>query len=214
LGRAGAVAELLEAGVSPDQISESGGTPLMAAAWGVHLEAARRLLDAGADPHILVEDHCHDGDPDVVGRCALFFALAKGLRELIDLLEPVTRPEVRELAYRELPAYLEWKERNPPPHAPTVDLYRAVSCGRPDLLREAIAAGGDVNSRMPRDACPPLRGSTPLSWTAATSRMDLVGPLMEAGADPTLVGHDGRRPTDFAEPHGHHEVAERLRTRR
>src|SRR5262249_55569821 len=167
LGRAGAVAALLEAGAPPDLISESGGTPLMAAAWGGHREAAHLLLDAGADPHTPVEDHCHDGDPEIVGRCALFFALAKGHRDLIDLLEPVTRPEVRDLAYRELPAYLEWSERNPPPHVPTVDLYRTISWGRPDLLREAIAAGGDVNHRMPREACPPLRGGTPLSWAAA-----------------------------------------------
>jgi protein DGCR14 len=213
LGRAGAVAALLEAGAPPDLTDESGGTPLMAAAWDGHLEVARLLLDAGADPDILLEDHCHGGDPEVVGRSALFFALAKGHRELIDLLEPATRAEVRDLAYRELPAYLEWSERNPPPHVPTVDLYRTVSWGRPDLLRQAIAAGGDVNHRMPREACSPLRGGTPLSWAAAMGRMDLVGPLLAAGADPGLLGHDGRSPADLAELNGHLEVAERLRTR-
>jgi ankyrin repeat protein len=184
----------------------------MAAAWGGHREAARLLLDAGADPDILVEAHRHNGDPEVVGRCALFFALARGHQELIDLLEPAARSEIRDLAYRELSAYLEWSERNPPPHVPTVDLYRTSSWRRPDLLREAIA-GGDVNHRMPREACPPLSGGTPLSWAAATGRMDLVDSLLAAGADPGLVGHDGRTSADLAELHGHPEVAERLRTR-
>lgn len=214
LGRAGAVAALLEAGVPPDRINESGGTPLMAAAWNGHLEAARLLLGAGADPDILVEDHCHGGDPEVVGRCALFFALAKGHRELVDLLEPVTRPEVRDLAYRELPAFLEWRARNPPPHVPTVHLFMAIQAGRPDRLREAIAAGGDVNFLMPPEATPPTRGGTPLSWAAATGRMDLIGPLLEVGADPGLPSHDGRIPADFAALNGHAEVAEALRADR
>ena len=211
LGRAGAVAALLEAVVPPDLINGSGGTPLMAAASNGHAEVARLLLEAGADPDILVEDHGRGGDPEVVGRCALFFALVKGHQELVDLLEQVTHPEVCALAYRELPRYRKWLAENPLPHVPTVDLFRTVSWGRPDLLGEAIAAGGDVNHRLPSAACPPARGGTPLSWAAATGRMDLVGPLLEAGADPALASHDGRTPADFADLHGHPEVAAALR---
>jgi hypothetical protein len=214
LGRSGAVAALMEASVPANLINESGGTPLMAAAWNGHREVARLLLDAGADPDILVENQCRGGDPEVVGRCALFFALAKGHQDLVELLEPVTRPEVCALAYRELPGYLEWMTKNPLPHVPTLDLFRTVSSGRLDLLREAIAAGGDVNHLLPPEACTPARGDTPLSWAAAMGRMDLVGPLLEAGADPGLAGHDGRTPADLADFNGHPKVAEALREER
>jgi len=52
-GRVGAVAALLETGVTTRYINESGGTSLMAAAWSGRLEIARMLLDAGADPDVL-----------------------------------------------------------------------------------------------------------------------------------------------------------------
>lgn len=211
LGRVGAIAALLDAGVSPNLINGSGGTPLIAAASNGHFDAARLLLDAGADPDILVEDHCDGGDPDVVGRCALFFALAKGHRDLVNLLEPVTHPDVRDLAHRELPAYLKWLEENPPPHVPTVELYAAIKNGRPDHLAEAIAAGGNVNNVMPAEASQPARGGTPLSHAAAAGRMDLVESLLQAGADPGLQSTSGRVPADFADLYGHSEVAEALR---
>jgi hypothetical protein len=213
-GQVGSIRVLLDAGVPPDRTNESGGTPLMEAAWNGHLEAARVLLAAGADPNVLVEDHCQGGDPEVVGRCALFFALANGHQELVDLLEPITRPEVRALANRELPAYLEWREKNPSPHEPTVHLFIAIVEGRLDRLREAIASRGDVNHRMPPEASPPARGSTPLSFAAATGRMDLVEALLQAGADPWLKSHDGRTPSDFADLNGHPEVAAALRAAR
>ena len=93
---------------------------------------------------------------------------------MLDHLEPVTDPEVRALVYRELPAYLERMATNQLPHVPTVDLFRSVSWGRLDLLREAIAAGGDVNHLLPPEACTPARGGTPVSWVASMGRMDLV----------------------------------------
>ena len=175
------------------------------------LEIARCLLQAGAAPDILVEDHCRGGDPEVVGRSALFFALVKGDEDLVELLEPVTHTSIRALAYRELPKHLQWLAENPPPHMPTVHLFMASQNKRPDRLREAIAAGGEVNHRLPRGACNRLSGGTPLSFAAATGRMDLVGPLLEAGADPGLAGLDGRTPADIAALNGHPELAEMLR---
>src|SRR5262249_35235079 len=101
---------------------------------------------------------------------------------------------------RELPRNRKWLAENPLPHVPTVDLFRTVSWGRPDLLREAIAAGGDVNHRLPSAACPPARGGTPLSWAAATGRMDLVGPPLEAGAARGVAHPGGAPPGGFRRP--------------
>lgn len=212
LGQAASVAALLEAGVTPNLFDGSGGTPLMAAASNGHLEVARLLLEAVADPNILVEDHCDDGDPEVIGLCALFFALTKGHRDLVKLLEPATLPEIRALAYRELPKHLEWMARNPPPHLPTMALFTAILDGRADRLSEAVAAGGDVNYQMNPEASHPKRGSTPLSSAAAAGRMDMIRMLLEAGADPSVASHDGRTPAEFAVLNGHPEAAEILRS--
>ncbi|MDR3635878.1 MAG: hypothetical protein P4L84_18895, partial [Isosphaeraceae bacterium] len=74
--------------------------------------------------------------------------------------------------------------------------------------------GGDVNYRLLADACNRLFGGTPLSFAAATGRLDLVGPLLEAGADPGLAGLDGRAPADIAALNGHEAIAEMLRSAR
>lgn len=212
-GQAGAIRVLIEFGARATQIDESGGTPLMAAASKGHSEAACTLLAAGADPNVLVEDHCHGGDPRVVGRCALFFALANGHRDLVELLKPVTRAEIRALAYRELPAYLEWKAKNPGPHLPTIHLFMAAQQDRIDQLRESIAAGANINAILEPKASNRLLGSTPLSFAAGRGRMDLVEALLQAGADPGLKDHLGRSAADFAALNGHDEVAARLRSR-
>jgi ankyrin repeat protein len=205
------LAVLLDAGFPVGVIDASGGTALMAAAWEGHAEAVRLLLAAGADPDVLVEEHCHGGDPEVVGLCALLFALAKGHHEAAELLEAATSPEVRALARRELPGYVASLERNRPPHEPTVRLYMACHEGRPDRLRQAIADGGLVDHLLPREACNRLYGGTPLCFAAGTGRSDLVEALLEAGADPGLAGHDGLTPARVAAMNGHAELAERLR---
>jgi len=98
---------LLQSGIPADLIDEGGTTPLMDAAGEGRLEMARRLLEAGADPNVLPEHHSRKIDPEAYGMCALYFALCRDDRAMMDLLSPVTRPEVRALAYQ---AHQRWQE--------------------------------------------------------------------------------------------------------
>lgn len=211
VGDPSVLAILIDAGFPVNDMDESGGTALMAAAWEGHVEAVRRLLAAGADPDVLVEDHCDGGDPEVVGLCALLFALARGHGDVVELLEPATDPEVRALVRRELPGYIERRERDRPMHEPTVYLFMACQARNLEMLRRAIADGGHVDQLLAREACNPLYGGTPLCFAAGTGRADLVEALLEAGADPGLAGHDGLTPARVAAIHEHTELAERLR---
>lgn len=72
LGRAGAVADLLDAGFPADEPDESGVTALMVAGWNGHAEVVRLLLEAGADPDAASEEDGSCGDPRASGRCALW----------------------------------------------------------------------------------------------------------------------------------------------
>ena len=103
----GALEALLGAGVPADCIDELGSTALMDAAMAGRLEMARRLLQAGADPNVLPEHYDRKIDPEVFGRSALFFALCRDDRAMVDLLSPATRQEVRALAHQ---AHHRWQQ--------------------------------------------------------------------------------------------------------
>jgi hypothetical protein len=224
-GQVGIVGTLLEAGCPAHDIDGDGETPLMVAAWLGRLEVARMLLDAGADPDVLVEDHRRNINPEVIGLCALQFALRQGHQALVDLLLPVTRPEVRALAYegverrRRADARTEVGRRadtrteaesGPKLSLATVKLFIAAQTPDVEKLRAAIAEGADVNALLRPDASNRLLGSSPLSFAAARGRPDLVDLLLQAGADPGLTDHTGRTAADFAALNGHHEIARSL----
>jgi hypothetical protein len=217
-GQVGIVGTLLEAGCPAHNIDGDGETPLMVAAWLGRFEIARMLLDAGADPDILVEDHRRNINPEVIGLCALQFALRQGHQALVDLLLPVTRPEVRALAYEGMERRRRADARTEVgngarPSLATVRLFIAAQTPDVEKLRAAIADGADVNALLRPDASNRLLGSSPLSFAAGRGRPDLVDLLLEAGADPGLTDHAGRTAADFAALNGHNAIAESLRTR-
>jgi ankyrin repeat protein len=213
LGRASAVGALLDAGVPVDEPNEQGGTALMTAAWNGHAEVVRRLLAAGADPDAASEEDGSYGDPGASGRCALWGAVYKGHREVIDLLEPVTSPELRARAYEAAAERHNVEFEDALPYAEeTRWLLGAARRGELESLADAIEAGGDVNVRLRPEESHRALGGTPLSCAAGRGRMDLVEVLLAAGADSGLRGHDGRTAADLAEQNGHAAIAAMLRS--
>ncbi len=182
-GRVGAVAALLEAGARAHDVEESGGTPLMEAAWHGRPEIARLLLAAGADPDALAsQEGDRDYDDSIAGRCALHFAQLRGHGDLVDLLTPLTRPEVRELADRATARERERIAAEPPPPPPEVqELFRAVRANDAAGVRAALAAGAGVE-------VPDRAGSLPLWTAAAGDKLAALLVLLEAGAEVDAVG--------------------------
>lgn len=87
-------------------------------------------------------------------------------------------------------------------------LHSAVAVGDQSLApRMAIAllrAGADVNAKQ-------NSGFTPLQEAAINGNAELIGILLEHGADESARNDAGKTAADLAEEKGHHEAARRLR---
>jgi ankyrin repeat protein len=72
-----------------------------------------------------------------------------------------------------------------------------------ETARLLIEQGADVNMAQ-------AGGYTPLHQAAANGRADLVGILLEAGANPGNLCHQGKSPADYARERKHDEVVQLL----
>jgi ankyrin repeat protein len=158
------VRELLARGADPSSANDRGWTPLHQAGYGNDSELARLLLDAGArtDPY----GHGEGGTP-------LAAALFWGNTEVAELL-----------AEREI------DPRN---------LRIAAGLGRLDLIRELVRADGSLGPEAgaargfyrPHSGFPIWQPSDDpqeildeaLVWAAKSDRVEVLGPLVELGAD-------------------------------
>jgi ankyrin repeat protein len=70
-----------------------------------------------------------------------------------------------------------------------------------------LSFGADINSMDEEYR------STPLGWAARCGIEEMIEPLLERGADPTMAGAPWATPLEWAKCRGHHEISEILKAR-
>ncbi len=165
-------------------------SPLLRAALQGRVEAARLLLEAGADPDL----------PGLAGRTPLLAAAARGDAAMVRLLLEAGADPEQAGARGERPLHL------------------AAAHGHLEVARLLLEAGVRVDRREDRWVLPGVPvaglGRTPLMEAAAAGHEAMVRLLLEAGADPWLRDGDGRDAAALAEAAGHARLLPLLRGRR
>lgn len=172
--------ELLEAGVSANELNEEGRTPLMAAASRGRLDVMDLLLDHGADPNGRALGPKR-------GRKPLEYWEARALKESVD-------PDLGQTALiRMVGRYLNTEqvmkkllEAGADPDL--TDVYRktplmhATWRGRPDVVRLLLAAGANPNLRDVFDYSALMHARRAV-YHEGEDGLEIVRLLREAGAD-------------------------------
>jgi ankyrin repeat protein len=179
------VVRLLDAGAEVDAVDDSGRTPLVAAAYGAHLEVASVLIDAGAD--VNHQDASHQS--------AYLIATSEiGAGPGLELLR-LTLAEGADVTA--LDSYNG------------TGLIRAAHRGHVDITRELLATDIDVD-HVNRLAWTALLEAIILGDGGA-DHTEVVRLLLAAGADPNLADGDGVTPRRHARDRGFAAI-ERLLT--
>lgn len=182
----------------------SGLVALPAYATGIRA-CVERLLNAGADPDVTWTDPGLPGDP----LSALYGAAGRNHDVVITrrLLEAGANPNDNESLYHATEAadstlarlLLDADARVTGSNA----LFRALDFERPETLRLLLAHGGNPNEPGP--------GGFPLLHAIRRRRSpEIIGILLDAGADPSASNHQGTSAYRLAYCLGLTEVAERL----
>jgi ankyrin repeat protein len=98
-------------------------------------------------------------------------------------------------------AHIHRFSRNPMHNQP---LHACIALSRdPETVRLLIAQGADVNMEQ-------AGGYTPLHQAAAAGLEELARMLLEAGANPASLCHQGKTPADYARERKHEGVLQQL----
>ena len=84
-----------------------------------------------------------------------------------------------------------------------VDLADLAEKGEVSALKEALAAGAEVNGRL-------ADGSTALHWAVLHDQHEAVNALLDAGADPAATNRNGITPLFLAVQNGSPQVVSAL----
>ena len=184
------------------------GTPLHAALFTKHLDAASVLLDHGADVSL--------GDRD--GRIPLVRAYdCRNLEAMRLLLEHGATPDVRYGSFGFLSHHASHHGRtevmrllldheadlNARCSKAWTPLHWASAGGHTDVARILLEYGADVDAQS-------KTGNTPLHQASQNGHVDVVQVLLEHGADLHVRGEYDWTPFQMATSMGHSEVAQLL----
>ncbi len=84
-----------------------------------------------------------------------------------------------------------------------VELADLAEQGQVDALKQALATGADVNTRL-------NDGSTALHWAVLHDQQEAVAALLEAGADPVALNRNGVSPLFLAVQNGNEHIVAAL----
>lgn len=177
-GEAGALADMIADGVDIESRDVRGRTPLLVATQADKPEMARLLIEAGADVNA----------KDDIADTPFLYAGAEGRDTILKLILASGR------------ANLPDTNR----YGGTA-LIPAAHHGYPETVRILLATSIDVDH------------VNRLGWTALMEAVvlgdggpvyqEIVGLLLEAGADRTITDHDGVSPVEHARRRGFHAIA-------
>ncbi|MEW6305884.1 MAG: ankyrin repeat domain-containing protein [Verrucomicrobiota bacterium] len=180
------IAKKLDLAAKQGTEEEAERTPLVCAAEHGHVEAARLLLDAGAD----VNQPCGSGWQETHHKTALMYAAENGHVPVIELL-------------LERKAKLNAKDREPGGGGGRIALHYAAEKGHTEAIRALVQAGSKPYVKT-------SDGEVPLTMAASEGHLPAVKLLLELGADPNYISKDDFTALYAAASEGHAEVVKAL----
>ena len=205
------IAEILVSnGANINQRENQGITPLMAAVMVGHIEAARKLLELGADTHVL----------DMEGKSALHFSCAKGdFPKIVDMLltngadinQRSCRgytPLMAAVAVGRLETVRKLLELGADIHALDMEgnsaLHLACAIGDfPKIVDILLTNGADINHRGDQ-------GYTPLMVASQQGCLQAVIKLLDLGSEVDILSDYGESALNIARRKGHTAIAKKI----